>query len=69
MAALQLPTPPLRDAVVTLRAWREPDVAGGLMAFADPVVQRFSWPQSEPYTEADAWAYFREQALGSARGD
>jgi RimJ/RimL family protein N-acetyltransferase len=28
------------------------------MLFADPLVQRFSWTHSEPYTEADARAYF-----------
>jgi RimJ/RimL family protein N-acetyltransferase len=43
--------------VVALRPWREDDVPARLMAFADPLVQRFSWPRSEPYTEADARDY------------
>jgi RimJ/RimL family protein N-acetyltransferase len=28
------------------------------MAFADPLVQRFSWPRTEPYTEADAREFY-----------
>jgi RimJ/RimL family protein N-acetyltransferase len=28
------------------------------MAFADPLVQRYSWTSTAPYTEADASAYF-----------
>jgi RimJ/RimL family protein N-acetyltransferase len=44
--------------VVALRRWRRADVPEGMMAFADPLVQRFSWTRSEPYTEADARAYF-----------
>ena len=59
---LPLPSPPLRDAVVALRPWREPDVERGLMLFADPVVQRFSWAEARPYTVADARAYFARQA-------
>jgi RimJ/RimL family protein N-acetyltransferase len=41
--------------------------AGG--AFADPTVQRFSWPGTTPYTEADARAYFVEQELARRRGE
>jgi RimJ/RimL family protein N-acetyltransferase len=44
--------------VVALRPWREDDVPDRMMLFADPLVQRFSWPHSEPYTEADARAFF-----------
>jgi RimJ/RimL family protein N-acetyltransferase len=55
---LPFPHPPLADAVVALRPWREDDVPARLMAFADPLVQRFSWPRSEPYTEADARDYY-----------
>lgn len=53
MAELRFPVPPLADDVVLLRPWRESDVPAKLMAFSDPVVQRFSWPQSTPYAEAD----------------
>src|SRR5688572_10489322 len=54
---LAFPSPPLADAVVALRPWREHDVERGLMLFADPLVQRFSWTESRPYTVADARAY------------
>lgn len=44
--------------MVALRPWRGDDVPARLMAFADPLVQRFSWPRAEPYTEADARDYY-----------
>jgi RimJ/RimL family protein N-acetyltransferase len=44
--------------VVALRPWRRDDVPERMMAFADPLVQRYSWTSSAPYTEADARAYF-----------
>ena len=31
------------------------------MAFADPLVQRFSWPRVTPYTPVDARAFFAAQ--------
>jgi RimJ/RimL family protein N-acetyltransferase len=62
MSELQFPVPQLTDNVVQLRPWREADVPGKLMAFNDPVVQRFSWSGSGEYTEADAYDYFAEQA-------
>ena len=58
---LSHPAPPLADAVVALRPWRADDVPDKLLAFADPVVQRFSWPGTEPYTSADARAFFAAQ--------
>jgi RimJ/RimL family protein N-acetyltransferase len=61
MAELPFPTSPLADDVVLLRPWREADVPEKLMAFSDPVVQRFSWSRTTPYTEADARSYFVEQ--------
>lgn len=69
MAELRFPTPPLADAVVLLRRWRETDVPANLMAFSDPVVQRFSWPRTTPYTEADARDYFVEQEQARMRGE
>ena len=69
MDVLRQPDPPLADGVIALRCWRASDVAGGLMAFADPVTQRFSWPHARPYTEADAQAYFDAQELGRRRGE
>ena len=35
--------PDLRDDAVALRPWRESDLPAKLVAFNDPVVQRFSW--------------------------
>lgn len=69
MDELRQPDPPLADGVIALRPWRASDVAGGLMAFADPITQRFSWPHARPYTQADAQAYFDAQELGRRRGE
>ena len=55
--------------MVSLRPWREIDVPAKLMAFGDPVVQRFSWSRTAPYTEADAGAYFVEQEQARRRGE
>jgi RimJ/RimL family protein N-acetyltransferase len=63
------PVPPLADEVVMLRPWREADVPGKLLAFGDPVVQRFSWPRTTPYTGADARSYFAEQETARLRGE
>lgn len=59
VAALRVPS--LADDVVRLRAWRESDVPDNLMAFADAVVQRFSWPHSRAFTEDDARTFFDER--------
>jgi RimJ/RimL family protein N-acetyltransferase len=59
--ALDLPGPPLADEVVAIRRWRPADVPANVMGFADPVVQRHSWPHTRPYTEADARAFYAEQ--------
>ncbi len=40
-----------------------------LMVFGDPVVQRFSWSRTAPYTEAEAGAYFVEQEQARRRGE
>jgi RimJ/RimL family protein N-acetyltransferase len=69
MAELPFPTPPLADEVVLLRPWRESDVPTKLIAFSDPVVQRFSWGRTSPYTEADARSYFVEQEQARLRGE
>src|SRR5215469_11622174 len=44
------------------------DVSALYAAFSDSTVQRFSWPQVRPYSEADAWEYLVEQEEGQARG-
>lgn len=69
MPELQFPSPPLADATVLLRPWREADVSDGLMAFRDPIVQRFSWPKATAYTEEDARGYFAGQESGRLRGE
>jgi RimJ/RimL family protein N-acetyltransferase len=62
------PHPQLRDDIVALRPWREEDVPAKFAAFSDPIVQRFSWPGTEPYTEADAWATHRAHTRAWAEG-
>ncbi len=69
MAELPFPAPPLADDVVLLRPWRESDVPAKLMAFSDPVVQRFSWSRSTPYTGADARSHFVEQQAARLLGE
>jgi RimJ/RimL family protein N-acetyltransferase len=68
MAELWFPIPPLADDVVLLRPWREADVPGMVLAFSDPVMQRFSW-RTTAYTETDACGSFAAQEEGRLRGD
>lgn len=66
---LKHPDPPLADEVVLLRAWRAEDVPAKLMGFADPSVQRFSWPKPTPYTEEDAHDFFVLQEEARRTGE
>jgi RimJ/RimL family protein N-acetyltransferase len=68
MAELWFPVPPLAGDVVLLRPWGEADVPGIVLAFSDPVMQRFSW-RTAPYTETDARGYFAEQEEARLRGE
>ncbi len=68
MAELRFPAPPLADGVVLLRPWCEADVPGRLLAFSDPVMQRFSW-RAAPYTEADARRDLAGQEEARLRGE
>jgi RimJ/RimL family protein N-acetyltransferase len=68
MAELWFPVPPLAGDVVLLRPWREADLSGIVLAFSDPVMQRFSW-RTTAYTETDARDYFAEQEEARLRGD
>jgi RimJ/RimL family protein N-acetyltransferase len=66
---LAFPAPPLADEVVLLRPWCKADVTAKLMSFSDPLVQRFSWPRVESYSEADARCFFEEQEQARLRGE
>jgi RimJ/RimL family protein N-acetyltransferase len=69
MAALAFPDPPLADEAVLLRPWVADDVPEQIMAFADPSVQRYSWPATRAYTEADAREFFAHQDEARRRGE
>jgi RimJ/RimL family protein N-acetyltransferase len=69
MAELPFPAPPLADEVVLLRPWRETDAPAAFLAFGDPVVQRFSWPQPPPCSEEDTRRYFAELEEARALGE
>jgi RimJ/RimL family protein N-acetyltransferase len=69
MAELAFPAPPLADEVVLLRPWREADLPRIVLAFTDPVMQRFSWRDAGSYTEADAREYFAGQEEARVGGD
>jgi RimJ/RimL family protein N-acetyltransferase len=62
--------PTLRDEVVVLRPWRDADVPAKFHHFSDAETQRFSWPETRPYTEQDAWDTHRahEQAWEDGTG-
>lgn len=68
MVELRFPVPPLAGDVVRLRPWDEADVPGMVLAFNDPVMQRFSWRTSS-YTETDARDYLAEQEESRLRGE
>ena len=55
--------------MVLLRPWRAADVPAKLLAFSDPLVQRFSWPATAPCTEADAYRFFAAQEQARLRGE
>src|SRR5215510_11041757 len=69
MAELPFPAPPLGDEVVLLRPWREADAPAASLAFSDPVLQRFSWPQPPPCSEEDTRRYFAELEAARALGE
>jgi RimJ/RimL family protein N-acetyltransferase len=50
------PDPQLRDDVVALRPWRDEDIPVKFRLFSDARTLRFSWAETDGYTEADAWA-------------
>jgi RimJ/RimL family protein N-acetyltransferase len=60
--------PDLRDEDFALRPWRQRDLPGLLAGFGDPLVQRFSWPGVEPYTEADGRRFIADRTKWLAEG-
>lgn len=66
---LLFPDPPLMDEIVLLRPWEAKDVPNTMMGFAEPRVQRFSWPNATPYTEEDARSSFTDQEQARRRGE
>jgi RimJ/RimL family protein N-acetyltransferase len=68
VAELWFPVPLLASDVVLLRPWGEADVPGIVLAFSDPVMQRFSW-RTAPYTEIDARGFLAEQEAARLRGE
>jgi RimJ/RimL family protein N-acetyltransferase len=68
MSELRFPSPPLFNESVLLRPWRASDVPDNLMAFSDPVVQQFSWPQATAFTQQDARDYFLGQESARLSG-
>jgi RimJ/RimL family protein N-acetyltransferase len=68
MAELWFPVPPLAGDVALLRPWREADVPGIVLAFRDPVMQRFSW-RTTTYTETEARDDLAEQEEARLRGE
>ncbi|MFI2233251.1 GNAT family N-acetyltransferase [Nocardia testacea] len=69
MAPIPFPDPPLRDDQVELRPWRESDLPHRFRAFADPLCRRFSWPLTEPLTEAHVWDRFAAEEPARQRGE
>jgi RimJ/RimL family protein N-acetyltransferase len=68
MAELRFPAPPLAGDAVLLRPWGEADLPAIVLAFSDPVLQRFSW-HTTVYTETDAREFFAEQEEARLRGE
>ncbi|MFI5909727.1 GNAT family N-acetyltransferase [Dactylosporangium sp. NPDC051541] len=52
MPALPYPDPPLADALVLLRPWRDEDAGQRYAAFTDAETLRYSWPLLDPPTPA-----------------
>ena len=65
--ALAVPAPPLSDAVVSLRTWRDDDVDALVVACQDPATQRFI-PIPRPYRREDAVGYVARTARQWADG-
>lgn len=69
MAHLRFPEPPLADEVVRLRPWQLDDIPDRILSvFGHSSVQRFSWPETRNYTEADARRFFFEQEQARIEG-
>jgi RimJ/RimL family protein N-acetyltransferase len=67
--ALRFPDPPLTDGVVALRPWRRSDTPQRFAGFSDPLCLRFSWPLTEPFTEAHLLGRFDEEEEARCFGE
>ena len=61
MPPLSYPEPPLADDVVSLRAWRDDDLARRFAAFDNPECLGYSWPLLERHTMAHQAASMRSE--------
>ena len=69
MSELSFPDPPLQDAVVLLRPWTAEDLTLRVRAFADPVFQRFSWPDTTELTAERLRVSMARQEQARLRGE
>jgi len=69
MAELPFPTPPLADAAVALRPWRESDAPAQRAAFEDPVFRRFTSWVERPFTASAAHRSLVDQERARRRGE
>lgn len=68
MPALPYPHPALSDDVVALRPWRAVDTHRRFVGFDNPECLRFSWPLTEPFTEAHVAAHFHAEEQARRKG-
>jgi RimJ/RimL family protein N-acetyltransferase len=68
MSPLSFPDPPLADGDILLRPWRRSDERQRFEAFSDPVIQEFSWPLTEPFTEEHMVGRFEAQEADRLAG-
>jgi hypothetical protein len=68
MTALPFPDPPLADGLVALRPWRRTDLPRRFAAFDNPACLAFSWPLTEPFTEAHVASRFHREEVTRLRG-
>jgi RimJ/RimL family protein N-acetyltransferase len=68
MPMLSFPDPQLADGDVLLRPWRKSDDPQRFEGFSDPMTLRFSWPLTEPFTEAHVAPQFEARETDRLAG-